>query len=167
MFTSPQLQQHSRARLLSSRIATILAALRYYQANVVENGRSCAAADPIATAGGTLKPLTAEAIDELCEDINCGGLVAAPQISISDVTDGYNRFVVARDIQDASNPSGVARELVRVIYAAMRDPDCKGTDDVRRDPAVRCVVDKLSSLMIGDALSAHGENARRLTPAGE
>jgi hypothetical protein len=67
-------------------------------------------------------------------------------IKIAGVNELYDRFKVADDIQDACNPSGVARELVRVIASAMRDPACTGTDFVRNDPAVRCVVDKLASL---------------------
>lgn len=63
----------------------------------------------------------------------------------------YNRFKVAIEIQDACNPSGVARELVRVIKDAMDDPECTGTDWVRQDPAVRLVVNKLMDLTRADA----------------
>lgn len=67
-------------------------------------------------------------------------------IVIFGIDENYDRFQVAHDIQNASNPSGVAHELVRVIVAAMRDPNYSGTQYVRDDPAVRCVVDKLASL---------------------
>ncbi len=67
-------------------------------------------------------------------------------IVIAGVNELYDRFKVADEIQNACNPSGVARELVRIIASAMRDPAYTGTDFVRNDPAVRCVVDKLASL---------------------
>ena len=62
----------------------------------------------------------------------------------------YNRFKIAYEIQDACNPSGVARELVRVIKSAMDDPACEGTNWVRKDAAVVAVVDKLYSLCARD-----------------
>jgi hypothetical protein len=78
-----------------------------------------------------------------------------PDITVFGRHKGYNRFKVAVDIQNACNPSGVARELVRVIEDAMQDPAYTGTDYVRSDPAVVAVVDKLSSLMTLDAFEAH------------
>lgn len=69
----------------------------------------------------------------------------------------YNRFKVAHEIQGACNPSGVARELVRVIAAAQNDPNYTGTDFVRSDAAVVAVIDKLSSLCMKEAIPAHGE----------
>jgi hypothetical protein len=80
-------------------------------------------------------------------------LIHAPQ-------PGYNRFKVARDIQDACNTSGVARELIRVIEDAARDPQC-GRGRLASDPAVVAVIDKLSSLMRLDACEAHDQCARR------
>jgi hypothetical protein len=52
--------------------ATILAALRFYQAD----GRAAcmAGVSEIATGGGTLKEMTADEIDGLCERINTGGV---------------------------------------------------------------------------------------------
>jgi hypothetical protein len=85
----------------------------------------------------------------------------ADDIRIAAVHPGYNRFKVACDIQDACNPSGVARELVRIIADAMRDPACTGTDFVRADPAVVAVVDKLSSLMRLDPFEAHRRCSQR------
>jgi hypothetical protein len=73
---------------------------------------------------------------------------------------GYDRFKVARDIQNACNTSGVARELIRVIEHAARDPQC-GRGRVAHDPAVVAVIDKLSSLMRLDPFNAHDECARR------
>jgi hypothetical protein len=67
----------------------------------------------------------------------------------------YDRFKVAVDIQNASNPSGVAHELVRVIQDAYLDPKWEGTAWVCADPAVVAVVDKLQSLMRLDACEAH------------
>ena len=55
---------------------------------------------------------------------------------------GYNRFKVARDIQNACNTSGVARELIRVIEDAAHDPQC-GRGRLAHDPAVVAVIDKL------------------------
>lgn len=40
---------------------------------------------------------------------------------------GYDRFKIARDIQDACNPAGVAHELLRVIQDAQEDKDYTGT----------------------------------------
>jgi hypothetical protein len=71
---------------------------------------------------------------------------------------GYNRFQVARDIQEACNTSGVARELIRVIEDAARDPRC-GRGRLAHDPAVVALVDKLSSLMRLDSFVAHDECA--------
>jgi hypothetical protein len=73
---------------------------------------------------------------------------------------GYNRFKIARDIQNASNTSGVARELIRVIEDAARDPKCR-RGRLPHDPAVVAVIDKLSSLMRLDPYEAHDECARR------
>jgi hypothetical protein len=70
---------------------------------------------------------------------------------------GYDRFKEARDLQSGCNPSGIARELVRIIAAAMNDPACKGTDDVRNDAAVITTIDKLQSLCLRDAIPAHSE----------
>jgi hypothetical protein len=67
----------------------------------------------------------------------------------------YCRFRTAVEIQDASNPSGVARELVRVVASAMADPACTGTDWVCKDPAVVAVIDKLSNLAGRDAFESH------------
>jgi hypothetical protein len=73
---------------------------------------------------------------------------------------GYNRFKVARDIQNASNTSGVARELIRVIENAALDPSC-GRGRLAHDPAVVAVIDKLTSLMRLDPYEAHDQCARR------
>jgi hypothetical protein len=78
-----------------------------------------------------------------------------PDITVFGRHKGYNRFQVAVDIQNACNPSGVARELVRIIEDAMQDPAYTGTDYMRRDPAVVAVVDKLQSLMMLDAYESH------------
>jgi hypothetical protein len=73
---------------------------------------------------------------------------------------GYNRFKVARDIQNACNTSGVARELIRVIESAAHDLQC-GRGRLAHDPAVVAVVDKLQSLMRLDPYAAHDACARR------
>jgi hypothetical protein len=73
---------------------------------------------------------------------------------------GYDRFKVARDIQNACNTSGVAHELIRVIENAAQDPQC-GRGRLTHDPAVVAVTDKLSSLMRLDPLKAHDACARR------
>jgi len=73
---------------------------------------------------------------------------------------GYNRFKVARDIQNACNTSGVARELIRVIEDAARDPQC-GRGRLTLDPAVVAVIDKLQSLMRLDPFEAHDACAKR------
>jgi hypothetical protein len=72
---------------------------------------------------------------------------------------GYDRFKVARDIQNACNTTGVARELIRVMEDAARDPAC-GRSRLSSDPAVVAVVDKLSSLMRLGAYEAHDQCAR-------
>jgi hypothetical protein len=72
---------------------------------------------------------------------------------------GYDRFKVARDIQNACNTSGVAHELIRVIEDAARDPQC-GRGRLPHDPAVVAVIDKLQSLMRLDPFEAHGACAR-------
>ncbi len=72
---------------------------------------------------------------------------------------------MARDIQSACNASGVARELIRVIEDAARDPQC-GRGRLMHDPAVVAVIDKLASLMVLDPFEAHVACARRAgTPA--
>jgi hypothetical protein len=73
---------------------------------------------------------------------------------------GYNPFQVARDIQNACNTSGIARELIRVIEDPARDPQC-GRGRLTHDPAVVAVIDKLSSLMRLDPFEAHDACARR------
>jgi hypothetical protein len=73
---------------------------------------------------------------------------------------GYNRFKIARDIQNACNTSGIARELIRVIENAAQDPAC-GRGRLAHDPAVAAVIDKLSSLMRLDPYEAHDQCARR------
>jgi hypothetical protein len=73
---------------------------------------------------------------------------------------GYNRFKVARDIQNACNTSGIARELIRVIEDAARDPQC-GRGRLPHDPAVVAVIDKLSSLMALNIYEAHDQCAKR------
>ena len=73
---------------------------------------------------------------------------------------GYDRFKVARDIQNACNTSGVARELIRVIEDAACDPVC-GRGRLSQDPAVVAVIGKLSSLMCLDPFKAHDACARR------
>jgi hypothetical protein len=90
-----------------------------------------------------------------------------PDITIPGRPAGYSRFKVAYEIQDACNPSGVARELVRVIEDAMRDPACTGTDWVRSDAAVIAVVDKLRDLMGLDAFEALRECAAKAKLAAE
>ena len=72
----------------------------------------------------------------------------------------YNRFKVARDIQDASNTSSAARELIRVIEDAARDPQC-GRGRLPHDPAVAAVIDKLQSLMRLNPFEAHDACATR------
>ena len=72
---------------------------------------------------------------------------------------GYNRFKVARDIQNACNTSGVAREPIRVIEDAAHDPQC-GCGRLTHDPAVVAVINKLSSMMVLDPFEAHDECAR-------
>ena len=65
----------------SRKLGTILAALRYWQQSVVSQGHSVAYGS-IATNLGTFDPLTADEIDELCEDINC----AAPAVKRDQAT---------------------------------------------------------------------------------
>ena len=54
-----------------------------------------------------------------------------------------NRFAEALALQDACNPSGVARTLVEMMDDVKKHGD---TADVRRDPAVRITVAKLADL---------------------
>lgn len=74
---------------------------------------------------------------------------------------GYDRFKAANELQNASNPAGVAAELVRVIKAAQRDPECTGTDYVRSDAAVVATIDKLRSLCLKEDFRAHRECAEK------
>jgi hypothetical protein len=53
-------------------IATVLAALRYWQR---EGLMSCGHEHDIASDNDTIKPLTASEIDDLCEDLNCPSTV--------------------------------------------------------------------------------------------
>lgn len=54
-------------------LATVLAALRFWQ-NGGMRGASCDdGIDDIATNGGALEPLNVDEIDALCERLNCGG----------------------------------------------------------------------------------------------
>ncbi len=57
-----------RRKIDDAELATILAALRYYQAAPFVGNRFM----DIATNGGEVDPLDADAIDTLCEEINCG-----------------------------------------------------------------------------------------------
>jgi hypothetical protein len=81
-------------------------------------------------------------------------------IAIAAPEPAYNRFKVARDIQNACNMSGVARELIRVIEDAANDPQC-GRGRLTHDPAVAALIDKLSSLISIGIYEAHGECAKR------
>jgi hypothetical protein len=56
----------------SRQLATILAALRYWQRDMPPEARI---EDDIASDGRTLVPLTDEEIDELCEALNFGEVV--------------------------------------------------------------------------------------------
>lgn len=58
----------------------------------------------------------------------------------------YNRFQAALDVQNASNPCGVALELVKITQDATNDPTVRGTQAVCEDPAVALCVDKLSDM---------------------
>ena len=60
--------------LLGHELCTVLAALRYWQRNGAwKSGRDRITVDEydIASDGGTLTPLDAEEIDDLCERLNC------------------------------------------------------------------------------------------------
>lgn len=49
--------------------------------------------------------------------------------------------------QGASNPSGVARALVRAIDEFQSSPQYTGTDSVRSDPAIRLICHQLAFLL--------------------
>jgi hypothetical protein len=54
----------------SRELATVLAALRYWQREGIHSGGH---EQDIAADGDTIKPLTADEIDALCERLNYGG----------------------------------------------------------------------------------------------
>ena len=55
-------------------LATVLAALRYYQKGLETNGGSPPCdVDEVATDGGTLDALSTYEIEDLCERLNFGG----------------------------------------------------------------------------------------------
>jgi hypothetical protein len=56
----------------------------------------------------------------------------------------YNRHKIALDIQDACNMRAIARELVKVVDAAMEE--CRSTEATWRDAAVVLMINKLESL---------------------
>ena len=58
-------------KLDNRELATVLAALRYWQGILLEDVRSYDC-DTIATDNGTLEPLGVGEIDALCERLNCG-----------------------------------------------------------------------------------------------
>jgi len=62
----------SRLDLDGRELATVLAALRYYQAENLQGGADVAdeAVATVATDGGRLQPLTRDEIDALCERLN-------------------------------------------------------------------------------------------------
>jgi DNA-directed RNA polymerase subunit RPC12/RpoP len=62
-------------KLNARELGTALAALRYWQQEIVKQGGLTNAAneyDPIASDNGLQEPLTAEEIDELCQSLNFG-----------------------------------------------------------------------------------------------
>jgi len=56
----------------------------------------------------------------------------------------YNRHQVAIDIQDACNPRALARELVKIVDAAVNALD--STVPTWDDPAVILMINKLESM---------------------
>jgi hypothetical protein len=82
-------------------------------------------------------------------------------IVIEPPTPDYDRFETAHALQEGCNPSGIARELVRIIAAATHDPNCSGTRGVCSDAAVIATIDKLQSLCLRDAILAHTELRKR------
>jgi hypothetical protein len=58
-----------------------------------------------------------------------------------------NRYKEALDVQDACNPSGVARLFYDLACEFHRSPEYTGTDSVRNDPALRLIAYKLCELM--------------------
>jgi hypothetical protein len=57
-----------------------------------------------------------------------------------------NRFKEAIEIQNACNPSGVARHLVKTMDEVFKSPDYYGTASLTLDPAVRMVLHKLADM---------------------
>jgi hypothetical protein len=57
-------------RLADRELATVLAALRYWQQDLAEND------GPICEHFDEHTPLTVEEIDDLCERLNCGSVTA-------------------------------------------------------------------------------------------
>jgi hypothetical protein len=62
--------QEIQLTVTARELATILAALRYWQGELSDNDGVDALENDIATDGGTLKPLTVEEIGALCERLN-------------------------------------------------------------------------------------------------
>jgi hypothetical protein len=65
------------------------------------------------------------------------------------MTDNYNRFQVALDIQDAGNLRAIAREFVRVVDDAMAET--QSTTATWDDAAVVLMVNKMESLTRSEA----------------
>lgn len=57
------------------------------------------------------------------------------------------RFETALDIQNACNPSGVAKTFYDLACEFMRSPEFTGTNAVRNDPALKLIAFKLADLM--------------------
>lgn len=61
----------------------------------------------------------------------------------------------AIDIQDACNPSAVALFYVRVVDSLRNDHNIRGTDEIRKHPAVVLTAHKLADLSQVASLSSH------------
>ena len=95
----------------SRQLATILAALRYWQREGIMSGGH---EHDIASDGDTLKPLTADEIDDLCEELNTQD--AASPVSVDDTTHQLHD-VLSGLLEDARSPLLEIRDAA-VAYCA-------------------------------------------------
>lgn len=113
---------HAGLRVNDRELATILAALRFYQDGNLQDGRQISDEwiIEVATGGGTLKPLNADEVSALCErlnfsqDVQPGMVIAAPHKERPPLF----RVIYTIDV-NAPKPLDAAEQA----YQIMADPD--------------------------------------------
>lgn len=100
--------------------ATVLAALRHYQGAAEDLGRLPATVADIATNDGTVTPLLAFEVGQLCEDLNNHGLSAGEALNIVGA-DEDNPYVAA-----AQNHRLISEGTLEVTAPAIVSPGDDG-----------------------------------------